>query len=75
MATQVSPEVARQGTFLESFPAKTNEVTEEVPPEVELCCARMERELARQKVAGEIVYTMVPNWGKKRGGTFQVFLL
>lgn len=54
---------------------------DEPPAEMHEFIARMEKLLAAQAKAagiedpGEIVYTLMPNWGRQRGHTWQVYHL
>jgi hypothetical protein len=74
MSRHVLPAEARKGTFLDSFPAKS----ETEPPEQMIWYVDdAEAALSKLGTGGEIVYTMIPAWGKRasRGATWQVFLL
>jgi hypothetical protein len=78
---KVDPVEARKGTFLESFDHASGDLSDKAPDAVIAYCKAAEasmkqlNKLEHLHVRGEIVYTQIPSWGKRKGHQWQVFLL
>ena len=66
---QAHPDEARTGTFLRTFAIYDFK-------DMIRYCEETERAMFRNRIKGEILYTKIPAWGRRRrNDTWQVFLL